>query len=248
MIHCDQNDLYKTKYVAIWSALSFKAGFINAAGFLSTGSFVSHVTGFGTQVGLSLAHADYVFGFGLFAIPVTFILGGVITSFILDRPYAKNEIPNYPVVQFIITFFLGLVAYLGAVKYFSNQTPSFSKNEELVIISLVCLVCGLKNSLTTWATGGKIRTTHLTGLSTDIGLNFLRTFKKQNHHWRYPESRKVNWIRIFTFIAFSVGSFISAIMFSYLGYRIFLIPFVMSLIFLVISIVHREIEKRERLA
>lgn len=48
---------------------------------------------------------------------------------------------------------------------------------ELMMIALLCLICGLKNSLVTWITKGKVRVTHLTGLSTDIGLNLLKTFK-----------------------------------------------------------------------
>lgn len=227
MIHCEAKDVFKKQYVALWSALSFKAGFINAAGFLATGSYVSHVTGFGTQVGISLGHDDYVFGASLLIIPVTFILGGVITSFILDRKYSPHEIPNYPLVQSLITFFLGLVVVL-------------EQHHEMLLIALICLVCGLKNSLTTWATGGKIRTTHLTGLSTDIGLNFLKTFRKKDHVARYPEKRRTNWIRILILISFSIGSCLSAVLFPILGYKIFMIPFLMSSLFLFISILHRE--------
>lgn len=239
MIHCEVKDIYKKQYVTLWSALSFKAGFINAAGFLATGSYVSHVTGFGTQVGISLGHQDYVFGLGLLSIPVTFILGGVLTSLILDRKYSHNEIPNYPLVQGIITSLLGLIALSGEEVFLNRHVPFFDKYKDILLITLICLVCGMKNALTTWATSGKIRTTHLTGLSTDIGLNFLNSFRGVGHLTRHPEKKRVNWIRILILISFSIGSCISAMIFPFMGYKIFIIPFLISAIFLVVSIVHR---------
>ena len=81
-------EIYKFKNVLIWLTSSFKAGFINSAGFLATGKFVSHVTGFGTQTGLAFGHQDYFFGLELFFIPLSFIFGGVATdNRVVDREF-----------------------------------------------------------------------------------------------------------------------------------------------------------------
>ncbi len=42
-----------------WFLLSFNAGCINAGGFLATGRFVSHVTGFATFFGVDLANREH---------------------------------------------------------------------------------------------------------------------------------------------------------------------------------------------
>lgn len=108
--------------------------------------------------------------------------------------------------------------------------------QELFIISSLCFIGGFKNSLVTWATYGKIRVTHLTGLSTDIGLNLIRTFKKNYPNPRMQENRIVNIVRILTFTCFSLGAISSAIVIPQIGYKGFLIVFVISLMMTLISI------------
>jgi uncharacterized membrane protein YoaK (UPF0700 family) len=245
MIHCYLKDLYKKKLVFLWMLLAFKAGFLNAAGFLATGRFVSHVTGFGTQMGVSLAHEDYYFGIELLIIPLAFILGSSIPAWILERNYEENKIPPYPVVQFLITVLLGAIFFIGISGWFGDFTTPKDDLHDVILIGLLCLVCGMKNGLTTWATYGKIRTTHLTGLATDMGLHLPKLFRggKQG---RFPEPRRVNTVRLATFVSFTVGSLMAAFVFPKFGYYGFIFPFVLSVILLAISFVNYH-EARKQL-
>jgi uncharacterized membrane protein YoaK (UPF0700 family) len=239
MVHVEVKDLYKNKYALLWSILSFKAGLINSAGFLIAGSYVSHVTGFGTQMGIAMGHADYQFGIDLLVIPIFFILGAFLTSMILDKSYSKDAIPNYPIVQSIITFLLGLISICFFTGVFHSIAPNQQNLNSIILISLLCLICGLKNGLTTWATHGKIRTTHLTGLSTDIGLHLLKVFRPEGSHSRYPEPKKVTYIRLLTLFSFSVGAFLSALLIPMISYKIFYIAFLISIVLYAVSVVHR---------
>lgn len=240
MIHSDNvNDVYSKRVVPLWLISAFKAGFINSAGFLITGKFVSHVTGFGTQVGVALGHEDYIFGAELLVIPLSFIMGGVITSWFLDRSLAKGEYPPYWKVQSLITFLLTLVI-LGGEFVFTKDVFPFDRDNrysiaELMFISSMCLACGLKNSLVTWSTFGKIRVTHLTGLSTDIGLNLLRTIVPGWKSTRFKEERYVNLLRIMTFLAFSTGALLSAILYPIIGVHCLAIPVAISICMSAIS-------------
>lgn len=231
MIHInDQSQIYSWKYSWIWLLSAFKSGFINSAGFLATGKFVSHVTGFGTQVGISVGHDDFLFGAELLVIPVSFVLGGMVTSVILDRNYQKGETPSYFLVQGLITILIGVVILLGERDFTSHNVMEF------VVIGLLCLVCGLKNALVTWTTKGKIRVTHLTGISTDLGLNLIRTFMPRQPSPQFQEKRIVNVHRFLTIAAFSSGAFISALMFPRFGYNGFLLVFVISILMTAVSI------------
>ncbi|MDH4468092.1 MAG: YoaK family protein [Bacteriovoracaceae bacterium] len=243
MLHVEVSDLYKKRYSMLWSVLSFKAGMINTAGFLIAGSYVSHVTGFGTQVGIALGHSDYSFGLELLVIPISFISGGVITSLILDKNYDKKKIPNYPLVQFLITFLLGIVSLFFYLEILDVKSIASNNENTIIAIGLLCLICGLKNGLTTWASHGKIRTTHLTGLSTDIGLHLPKMFyeKGSTLKSRYPESAKVNYVRLITLMSFSLGAFLAAILIPSIGYKIFYLIFFISLALFSISFFHRRL-------
>jgi uncharacterized membrane protein YoaK (UPF0700 family) len=49
-------------------------------------------------------------------------------------------------------------------------------------ILLLCFLMGLQNATITSVSGARIRTTHLTGICTDIGIQLVRFW----HRWKYP--------------------------------------------------------------
>ncbi len=243
MIHCENvADVYTKGKMSLWLLSAFKSGFINSAGFLITGKFVSHVTGFGTQVGIAMGHSEYFFGAELLIIPVSFIMGGVISSLVLDRP--THKIPAYHYVQGLITILIAFLIFLGESGLVSSDVP-FDADEsyqfiEFVIIGLLCFICGLKNSLVTWTTYGKIRVTHLTGLSTDIGLHLMSTINPRYKTIRLKESRIINIHRIAILVSFSIGAFISAIVFPMFGFKAFYIVMGISFFMTILSIQFRN--------
>lgn len=249
MIHTENvKDVYAKHNIPLWLMSAFKAGFINTIGFLLAGKFVSHVTGFGTQVGIAIAHEEYFFGAELLIIPLAFIMGGVTTSFLLDKPYKDDEYPPYWQVQGLITMlllFLMMLGFMGAyqdlVPFDSDENYSFV---EFFVIGTLCYICGLKNSLVTWASWGKVRVTHLTGLSTDIGLNLIRTFYSKQHSPRFKEERFVNVLRIATFLFFSAGATFSAFVFPRLGFKALILPVIISVAMTLVSI--WDCQKREK--
>ncbi len=240
VLHVNIKDIYKKEYILLWAILAFKAGLLNASGFLIAGSYVSHVTGFGTQVGLAMGHDEFTFGIELLVIPFAFIGGALIVSLVLDREYTSTQIPRYPLVQSMITFLLGVIVFLFVSGAFSTESPLIHDENSILLIGLLCLVCGLKNGLTTWATSGKIRTTHITGLATDIGLHLPKLFRPSEASSRYPEPKKVTYVRIITIISFSLGSGLAALLIPTIGYRVFYLALGISGILLWISIIHRR--------
>ncbi len=253
MVHLEVvNEAFTKRNIGLWLISAFKAGFINSAGFLAAGKFVSHITGFGTQVGMAVGHSDYFFGAELLLIPLFFILGGVVTSFVLDRDYAPGERPKYYLVQGLVTFMLFLIILLGTSKFgysFERFDLDGSFDSiEFSIISLLCFTCGLKNSLITWTTYGKIRVTHLTGLATDLGLNLIRSLGFKQSAPRFGEERIVNLTRFLTLISFSIGAFLSAVLFPKIGFGCFIIVFLISFILTLVSWRERVAQTRSFLS
>lgn len=243
MIHVNLDDLYRPRFVILWMLLAFKAGYLNAAGFLATGRFVSHVTGFGTQMGISIAHENYMFGSELLIIPIAFILGSSIPAWILDSEYSKHRLPKYHYVQVLVTIGLGILLILGYQGEFGAFTTTEDDQHDIILIGILCFILGMKNGLTTWATHGRIRTTHLTGLATDIGLHLPKLFRNNNQS-RMPEKRRVNTVRMLTFLSFTMGSLVAAFIFPRFEYQGLIFPFVLSIVLTIISFISYQHHSR----
>jgi len=255
MINFKPDEIYRPGNVAFWMLLSVTAGYLNAAGFLATGKFVSHVTGFGTQMGVSIAHEDYIFGGELLIIPIGFILGASVPSWYLEHQYSKDRVPRYFVIQGLICLGLLAVYFLGMRGLFGEFYTVADDQHDILIIGILCFVCGMMNGLSTWSTDGKIRVTHLTGLSTDIGIHLPKFFRKDGAS-RFPEARKVNTVRILTFLSFSSGSLAAAFIFPLWGFQGFIFPVILSLFVFSVTLMsyrkalkrhHRREEQKHRL-
>ena len=53
----------------LWLMLAFQSGFMNAGGYLAVHRFISHMTGYGTYVGVALAQKQYLGAFEMALAP-----------------------------------------------------------------------------------------------------------------------------------------------------------------------------------
>ncbi|PRC92716.1 YoaK family protein [Solimicrobium silvestre] len=144
--------------------LAFVAGALNAGGFLAIGQYTSHMSGIVSSAADNLALGNIVLTlsalFSLFA----FICGSASTALLVN--YAKRHSVIYIYTPTLILEALLLLVF-GLIGKKLQQ-------HELVQVSLtailLCYVMGLQNALITKISNAEIRTTHITGLVTDIGI------------------------------------------------------------------------------
>ncbi len=190
---------------------------------------MSHMTGIGTQIGFSLGKNEWIFSAELLLIPVFFILGSFISGAITSARIDRNLKPKYELVILakpVVIFILLLTTSLGLFGSFDSVITSLGKS--FLSLSLATL-CGLQNGCFATMTKGQIRTTHLTGISTDLGTDLARlAFGKLS----LQESRLVhrtNISRVATFASFASGAVVSALISDKLGYNALIIPGILSL-------------------
>lgn len=203
-----------TDYFWIWPLFCFQAGMINSGGFLSCHRFVSHVTGFGTRVGTEFLQSRYLFGFEMLLIPLGFILGCAIAGYFREVRNNRYDIP----LKFI-SLLLFLIASAGLAGMFGNFGEPLSLQRDFILLFFLCISCGLQNGVLTSLTAGTIRTTHLTGVATDVGLGLVR-------FWTDPKKGEVIWLkqRILKITFFAVGATLGTLIFNQLGFYGFFIP------------------------
>src|ERR1700677_459073 len=101
-----------------WHLMNFLGGSFNAGGFLACRRFVSHVTGFSTLFGVESATERWDTAVGILTVPMYFVLGAMLSAYLIDRPLNQGKKAHYGWVMALITFFLISCGLLGHLKVF----------------------------------------------------------------------------------------------------------------------------------
>lgn len=137
--------------------LSSVAGMVNVVGFLGFEHlFLSHMTGTTSQLGIALAHGDWRSVGQLWALIIAFCLGATCSGLIVqDSTLILGR-------RYGVVLILEAILLLAAVYLFKQQQ----------IWGALCAAaaCGMQNAMATTFSGAIIRTTHLTGMFTDLGI------------------------------------------------------------------------------
>jgi len=217
----DQNPT--TKVIFHWFLLSFNGGCINAGGFLAAGKFVSHVTGFATLFGVDAASGQMKAAIGMLAVPIFFLAGAFIAGILIDRPLEKGKAPRFDWVMGLSSACLFLAAW-GNIWGSGKFGHILSLKHSLILLALLCLASGLQNAAITSSSLRSVRTTHLTGITTDLGLGLARLFTFDTKRKSYQDEIRFNQLRFGSIVSFVFGSAIGAYIFLNLGYSGFYIP------------------------
>lgn len=213
----------------IWFLLAFQAGLINAGGFLACGRFVTHITGFATLIGADLARETYLHALGMLSVPGFFIAGAMISGFLVDRRKIQGRPPRYSSVLFLM-FLLNTGVFVAGINgVFGVFGEPLTALRNYILLALLCFVSGLQNAMVTSASGAVIRTTHLTGITTDLGIGLIRVLFHNHKLSRYDEIRAV-WMRIGVISSFIAGSTVAAFILATHQYWGFILPALASLL------------------
>lgn len=219
---------FTTKNFIIWLIMAFQAGVINAGGFLASHRFVTHVTGFGTHFGAELAQGHVGASFGILMVPGFFLFGAMISAFFVDRNIALGKRPFYELCFALITLFMLVVSVAGSDGFFGGFGAPLSVFTDYLLLAILCLSAGLQNATITSASGAVVRTTHLTGMTTDLGIGLVRVFTSGQSERVKKNEQRNNLMRAGIIGSFALGSTFAAFIFLRFEYWGFLIPAIIS--------------------
>ncbi|MGE4231711.1 MAG: YoaK family protein [Bacteriovoracia bacterium] len=245
MYRLEREEFVRFPFVFLWILLAFQAGFINAFGFLACGRYVSHVTGFGTQIGVALAQKKPFFALELVGFPVFFILGSFVSGLITAARIESGRRPRFDLVTVILPVLILLLFILGHRGAFGPFGEDLIQARDFFLLFLLSFICGMQNSCFAVLTKGQIRTTHLTGISTDIGTDLARTFFGNLGPIELELTKRTNTSRIVTFVFFAIGSVFSVHVSQYLEHLALVVPLLTSLIVLVgVQMISRKLDRK----
>lgn len=200
--------------------LAFVAGAVNAGGFLAVRQYTSHMSGIVSAMADNLAVANFRPVLTGLAAVCSFVLGACCTSITIRWARARALHSEYA---------MPLVIEAALLMVFGVVGRRFQGEVVLSTIMLLCFTMGLQNAMITKISGSVIRTTHLTGMLTDIGIEFGRfTFPQTADE--SIDLRKLGLLSSLVALFF-VGGFTGACGFRYLGF-LFTLPLAVLLLLL----------------
>lgn len=147
--------------------LGFIAGFVNAGGFFIVHQYTSHMTGIISIAADSIALGRYVPALLMLGYIAFFIFGAAATTVIVITARRRNMHSQYALPLLLEAVLILLIVALSvAFVEDGGAIPA--------LIASLCFLMGLQNALITKASTAVIRTTHITGMSTDLGIELGR--------------------------------------------------------------------------
>jgi uncharacterized membrane protein YoaK (UPF0700 family) len=144
------------------SSLAFIAGALNTSGFYAIGLYSSNMTGNVSAIADHLAVRDFALAAMYLALVAIFILGAAISTLLINAGRTRRLTGIYALSIFAESV---LLAALGGVDLFVAD----ARRGVLMVFGLSFLM-GLQNALVTRISNARVRTTHVTGMVTDIGI------------------------------------------------------------------------------
>lgn len=211
--------------LSVASLLSFVAGMVNVVGFIAVQRLTTNVTGhfaflvdevFKLNFSLALVYFSYIF---------FFFIGSFSSSFLIELMAKKHPSKSY-VLPILIEAALLIIAAIWANYYL----PAFAN----VFACLLLFAMGLQNSLVTSISNSAVRTTHLTGLFTDLGIELSQLFfYKQADQQKKLKSSIA--LRLTIILFFFIGGLMSGILYSTLATNLLFVAASILLLGLIID-------------
>ena len=216
--------------VELGAVLCFVAGAINAGGFLAVDMYTSHMSGVVSSMADNVVLGQWLAAWiGLWSL-LAFVGGAMTTALMVHWALRRNLRSAYSrplLVEAVLLLVFGLFG--AAIDARSVALVPYA-------VVLLCFIMGLQNALITKRSNAEIRTTHITGLVTDLGIELGNLFYVNRS---FPDAPKVranrnkigNHLKLLA--SFVLGALTGAWGFKAVGY-IATVPLALVLVALVV--------------
>lgn len=174
-------------------SLSWIGGYVNAVAFLACGIGVSHVTGSTTTALLrNVEGQKQLAGYAAFAV-AAFFAGTLVSAVLTEGARRAGWRSKYVLPVVVEALLLTLVA-----EELRRTGPSHDVHDRdwWALVGLAAGAMGLQNATITRVSGNVIRTTHMTGVVTDLGLESVQLLWRWRDHARGRPLRRRRILRL----------------------------------------------------
>lgn len=198
--------------LALAGLLSSVAGALNAVGFLIAGSFTANMTGNISAFADTLADGAVLISLSFAGLVVAFIFGAAIAALAIQAGERKKIRSIYALAiaaEAVVLLLLSAALVLAPLGM-----------HETFLVVILSFVMGLQNAVTTMISRARVRTTHVSGMATDIGIELAALVGGDAS--RQDALPKLS-LHSLTLACFAVGGVCGALLFGFVGYWLFVI-------------------------
>lgn len=193
--------------------LAVVAGAINAAAFYAAGFFAANMTGNVSAAADHLALGGWAQAGFFLVLIAAFIFGSFVAALSIAAGQRRSSKHIYSVLLFVEAAALAGVGLVAAL-----LPPLFAPT---FVVVCVAFLMGLQNALVTRISGARVRTTHISGMATDLGIEVASTWEA----WRgrppaegADELRRRLSLHALTVLAFFTGGVIGVLIYRELQF------------------------------
>lgn len=205
--------------LALAGWLSTIAGALNTVGFLVAGSFTANMTGNISLFAEHIGKMDLLLALSFLGLLGAFVCGAGVAAFAIqtgERHQVRSVYALAIVAEAAILLLLGVAFILQ---------PERAREAHLIVV--LCAVMGFQNAATTMISRAQVRTTHVSGMATDIGIELAAMAgNKTSRRDALPKLR----LHCLTLACFATGGVSGAVLFGFVHHWLFVIAASMLLI------------------
>ncbi len=207
--------------------LALTAGFVNSSGFVLLGTFTSHVTGSMGRLADDVARGQTAAAVLAGVLVISFFVGAFVASLLVESQRSRLSCA-YGLALLVEGLALAGFVVIAVAGRFQHARALDAE------AAILCFAMGMQNSLVTKLSGAVIRTTHLTGVVTDLGIEAARWYYFLQARYTkavVPRPAAVKLVLLSTILgSFGVGALAGALSTSKRGPSAILIPTVAILL------------------
>jgi uncharacterized membrane protein YoaK (UPF0700 family) len=199
-------------------AMAFVAGAVNAGGFLAVSHYTSHVTGVVSSMADELADGDLATALAALAMMLSFLAGAFFCTTLISFGQRRRMRSRYALTLVIEAVLMMVFGFMG------NRLQQEIRFTLPSTVMLLCFIMGMHNTVTSIISGAAVRTTHLTGTVTDIGIELSRLTYVNVHHRQGRErivaNRQKLTLLLLILVSFMAGGITGALGFRHIGFKV----------------------------
>jgi uncharacterized membrane protein YoaK (UPF0700 family) len=193
-------------------SLATIAGAVNSAGFIAVGYYSANMTG--NLSTFSMAFHDGRFGLAAScaALVVAFVSGAMLATVLVNAGHRYGAVSIYAWGVLLEAFLLAVLGLMDGFLPPALRDPALAYG--------LSFLMGLQNATVTRISGARVRTTHMTGMLTDVGIelaDWLDSFVSPMEPEQQARIRQRFLLHAGIVLSFTVGGIGGAFLYGWFG-------------------------------